>query len=146
MNLEIDKKLYKNLFLKLPTEIIINHILPYTYEKQSPKLLNDIKSFYNDLNIIENYYYFEQNSSVLLNDIKHFINIPSSYERFEILHNNNNDDYKFIRKYVLKKHKKYYKIILNYSNTEIDRAIRKIIGLMTLIERTRFINKYIITD
>jgi len=144
MNLEIDKNLYKNLFQKLPTEIIINHILPYTYEKQSQKILNDIKSFYNDLNIIENYYYFEQNTSVLLNDIKNFISIPSSYERFEILHNNDNDDYKIVRKYVLKKHKTYYKMILRYSNTEIDRAIRKIIGLMTLIERTRFINKYII--
>jgi len=144
MNLEIDKNLYKNLFSKLPTEIIINHILPYTYEKQSPKLLNDIKSFYNDLNIIENYYYFEQNSSVLLNDIKIFINIPSSYEIYDISYNHH--DYKFIRKRLLKKHKTYYKIILNYSNTEIDRAIRKIIGLMTLIERTRFINKYIITD
>ena len=144
MNLEIDENLYKNLFLKLPTEIIINHILPYTYEKQSPKLLNDIKSFYNDLNIIENYYYFEQNSSVLLNDIKQFINIPSSYEIYDILYNNH--DYKFIRKRLLKKHKTYYKIILNFSNTEIDRAIRKIIGLMTIIERTRFINKYIITE
>jgi hypothetical protein len=144
MNLEIDKNLYKNLFSKLPTEIIINNILPYTYEKQSPKLLNDIKSFYNDLNIIENYYYFEQNSSVLLNDIKIFINIPSSYEIYDILYNHH--DYKFIRKRLLKKHKTYYKIILNYSNTEINRTIRKIIGLMTLIERTRFINKYIITD
>ena len=144
MNLEINENLYKNLFLKLPTEIIINHILPYTYEKQSQKLLNDIKSFYNDFNIIENYYYFEQNSSVLLNDIKHFINIPSSYEIYDILYNHH--DYKFIRKRLLKKHKTYYKIILNYSNTEIDRAIRKIIGLMTLIERTRFINKYIITE
>lgn len=146
MNLEIDKNLYKKLLSKLPTEIMINHILPYTYEKQPQKLLNDIKSFYNDLNIIENYYYFEQNSSVLLNDMIDFINIPSSYERFEILHNNNHHDYKFIRKYVLKKHKTYYKIIINYSNIEIDRAIRKIFGLMTLIERTRFINKYIITD
>ena len=144
MNLEIDKNLYKKLLSKLPTEIMINHILPYTYEKQSPKLLNDIKGFYNDLNIIENYYYFEQNSYVLLNDIKHFINIPSSYEIYDILYNHH--DYKFIRKCLLKKHKTYFKIILKYSNTEINRAIRKIIGLMTLIERTRFINKYIITD
>ena len=38
-----------NFINKLPLDVVINHILPYTYCLQPKKLLLDVRSFYNDL-------------------------------------------------------------------------------------------------
>ena len=43
----------------LPEEIIINHILPYTYNLKDRNHLMDIRSFTSDLGILENVYWFE---------------------------------------------------------------------------------------
>jgi len=44
---------------KIPNDIIINHIIPFTYEVQSKILLKDIQSFYKDYEIVINYYSFD---------------------------------------------------------------------------------------
>lgn len=60
------------IFANLPNDIIMNHILPYTYQVQPKKLLRDITIFYSTLNTVDNHYYFEFNYTILLNDIIHF--------------------------------------------------------------------------
>jgi hypothetical protein len=60
---------YKWLENKLPLDIVINRILPYTYEVKPPRLLRDIRSFYEDLHIIDNFYQFDYNDKVLLLDL-----------------------------------------------------------------------------
>ena len=43
---------------KIPNDIIINHIIPFTYQVQSKILLKDIQSFYKDYEKVINYYSF----------------------------------------------------------------------------------------
>jgi hypothetical protein len=57
---------------KIPTEIIINNILPYTYETKPTDLLLDIISFRTDYNIIINLYSFSYNYRILLFDLHLF--------------------------------------------------------------------------
>jgi len=113
----------------LPEEIVINHILPYTYRTKDREHLIDIRSFTSDLGVLENVYWFEFKNITLLNDLEIFIsdlnrNIFASTIKKNS--NRNGCDY-FISK-----------------TRKINRKIRLIWGLLTPIERTRFINKYII--
>lgn len=73
---------------KLPDEIILHEIIPYTYEKQSPKLLGDIRSFYITRDHLvafyaEKYQNMPEEDSIawLDNDISRFMNnnIPTMY-------------------------------------------------------------------
>jgi hypothetical protein len=63
-----------NYIKKIPTEIIINNILPYTYETKPTELLLDIISFRTDYNIIINLYAFSYNYRILLFDLIYFCN------------------------------------------------------------------------
>lgn len=113
----------------LPEEIIINHILPYTYNLKDRNHLMDIRSFTSDLGILENVYWFEFKNITLLNDLECFISGLKRNIFASIIKKNGNRngcDY-FISK-----------------TRKINRKIRLIWGLLTPIERTRFINKYII--
>ena len=107
---------YKILFNMLPTEIIINHIIPYTYQIQSKELINDIINYKKDFSIIQNIFAFDYNYKILLNDLHLFCN----------------------------ENKKLYanKDIL-YKSNKIKRQIRLIWGSLTPIERNRFINNFI---
>ena len=103
---------YKWLESKLPFDTIINHILPYTYELKPKRLLKDIRSFYEDYDIIENFYFFDYNDLSLLVDLLIF-NKKSVYSK---------DNFYTIRK------------------------IRLLFGSMKPIQRTSFINRYVIPD
>ena len=127
---------------KIPDDVIINHIIPYTYNIQPKEILMDIKSFYIDYNIINNVYIFDYNNVILLRDLLFFTEI---YEYKKLIN-------------IFKKHiffKNYLNIqICNYiiNNIELnikintDRKVRFLIGLMTPFQRTRFINKFILID
>jgi hypothetical protein len=54
---------------KIPNDIIINHIIPYTYQTQTKNLLLDIISFKKDFDIIKNIYTFDYNFNILLQDL-----------------------------------------------------------------------------
>ena len=128
------------LFSKLPMDIIINHILPYTYEPKPKLLLQDIKSYYKDLNIIKNCYYLY--SGFMLDKLKSFIiYLLLIHPRHKIFN--------------IKRYQKIIKIannslyncsIKNSIKLNIKRNISKVIGLMNLYERTKFINDYIIYE
>lgn len=102
---------------KIPKDVLINKIIPLTYKPQPKELLLDIYSYNIDYNIIQNYYGFFLNDFILLFD---FFN------------------------YNINNNKLLYEKINKYDNELIERNIRLILGSMTPIDRTNFINKYII--
>jgi hypothetical protein len=104
---------------KIPFDIIINHIMPYTYNVQNKELLYDIKNFVEDLNLIENCYLFDYNYIMLYRDLVGF------YE------------YKFNNRYC---------DFINEINKKYIKAVRIIWGILTPKLRTEFINKYILED
>ena len=57
---------YNTLLKLLPSDIIINHIIPYTYQIQPSELLLDIVSFQKDFDLIDNFYAFDYNYHILL--------------------------------------------------------------------------------
>lgn len=120
---------------KLPNELINNHIIPFTYNLKDKKHLIDIRSFVRDYNILENIYFTEYQSIVLLNDLHLFLFDSNKYifSRFNRMKNKNNLEVC------------YHEIIFFKEKTiNTERKIRLIWGLLTPIERTRFINKFII--
>jgi hypothetical protein len=58
----------------LPEDVIINHIIPFTYSVQPRKLLIDIRSYVDDYAFLENVYTFEYNEEMLLYDLVTFCN------------------------------------------------------------------------
>jgi len=45
----------------IPNDIVINHIIPYTYQIQPSELLLDIVSFKKFFDLIDNFYSFDYN-------------------------------------------------------------------------------------
>ena len=155
-------------------DIIINHILPYTYETQPRELLQDIKSYIKDLNIIENYYIgnninfkceiinFRFNKGIFnytekeiidLRIISNLIHIPNKVFNLKKI-----CLYKRINQNITKYENKILKMIKNYKKNhskniknnefiiKIFRGVHLSIGLLNPYERTRFINEYIIDE
>lgn len=119
-----------NAFRNLPTDIVINHIMPYLHKPQPPNLLSDIRSFYQDYNLVENYYAFEYNFDILLVDICIFFRRHYCYKDMDAL--------------------KLTDVIINNFEVSrfenITRKTRSLWGLMRPIQRTRFINEYVLID
>jgi hypothetical protein len=130
---------------KMPIEIINIHIMPYTYSFQPKELLIDIRSYYKDFSFIENYYYCLLNPKIFVNDLIFFCN--TVYVIFTI-------NYKFqsiLRRHIYFTNKpndklnKFIIYIINCNNNrKIERFARFLWGLLTPLERTKFINEYII--
>ena len=134
-----------DLFKKIPMDIIINHIMPYTYNPQMKLLLFDIRSFTKDFQFVEDVYYTEYNGSVLICDLIKFCNnnivpiygIDMKYE------------YVLRRNYIL--NLRFHNEIVEYIfikdlsnvNHHTENKIKFLWGLMTPPERMRFIYKYI---
>lgn len=126
---------------KVPYDVIINHIIPYTYNIQKKDFLMDIRNFHIDYRMIINVYLFDYNKIILLHDLLFFMNI---YENRFIIN-------------TCKKHisfteytnKEIYNYIINHfelhNKKNTFRKIKFLIGLMTPLQRTKFINDFIIT-
>jgi hypothetical protein len=131
----------------LPEEIIINNIIPYTYNIQEKDLLFDIKNYTNDLNLIKIPYTYDYNFHILLHDLIQFCN-----NRLTPLYDVDEKFYNIIKRHI--KYKDYNKILINdllffkinTFNGNILKKIRFLWGLFTPIERTQFINTYILDD
>jgi len=141
-----------HLWNKIPTDVFINHIIPYTYKKIDHNLLNDIRNFRRDYQLITDYYYCGLNEYCLLNDIILFCNNKplSDIVNYEFVNINNSlidilnrniifkklplgEKYNYIRQ------KFYYNLS---SNTQLKNKF--ILSLLTPRERASFINKHII--
>ena len=121
----------------LPEEVIINHIVPFTYKLHEKSLLMDIRSFSIDLDILESMYFFDYHNIILLNDLQVFI-----FDlRIDV----------FSRIYKMKDKSKldtcHHEISFFNKKTEnTNGKIRTVWALLTPLERTRFINDYVISN
>jgi hypothetical protein len=132
----------------LPDDIIINNIIPYTYEKQPKQLLQDIRSYTADLDLIDNYYMFESNEIVLLNDLVRFCNnniapvydVEPRYETILKRHFCIKDMSPLeIKQFVFFE---FHRRLIVYP----ERKIKFLWGLLTPVERTRFFNRYVLPN
>jgi hypothetical protein len=132
--------------VEIPEDIIINHIMPYTYQKQSEDLLLDIKTFCQDFEIIKNIYVYSYNYSILLYDLILFCN------DFIFIHEIVSEKFKNIlmRHYVLSNYTNNRINLFVYENYHENKRRKNIMlrikflwGLLTRFERTRFINIHI---
>jgi hypothetical protein len=130
----------------LPFDVIINNIMPYTYKRQPTELLIDIRSYISDYSLVENEYIIHYNYQIFLNDLLHFcyINISPSYGVTNIFENVLRRNYSICKKsddFLITF------VIIHFhrnSNIHIESKIKLIWGLLNPIERTGFINKYIL--
>jgi hypothetical protein len=124
-----------NIFRRLPEEVIINNIIPFLYKPQPKDLLLDIRSFYTDFHLLDNYRFY-YNTHCLYNDIIDFIDL----ENLLVRHYNCKDltGYSLTLYIITTFHV--------YGMKNISSKNRMLWGLMTPIERTRFFNKYVIDD
>ena len=132
------------LWKKIPVDVYINHIIPYTYQKIDTKLLNDIRNFIYDYNMIINYYYFDMNEYCLLIDIIWFFNKKPITEINHLFINFLNRNIIFNK---LSYDKKISFIKNNFYCNLYSNAAKKnklLLALMTPSERANFINRYII--
>uniref|UniRef100_A0A6C0HSG7 Uncharacterized protein n=1 Tax=viral metagenome TaxID=1070528 RepID=A0A6C0HSG7_9ZZZZ len=131
---------------KIPNDIIINHIIPFTYQVQSKKLLKDIQSFYRDYKIVINYYSFDYNDYILCSDLIRFVNINYFLNSYS-----NNIEKLFERSYfynnIINKEEFIISIENNIYNNYIvnpNKVSRIIFGLLKPYERTRFLYRFVI--
>jgi hypothetical protein len=135
---------------KLPLEIILFHIIPYTYNVQSKALLEDIKSYVQIKHILNMLYYKywilsgselePEDKNWLLNDINIYANndvammygfvdkFYTIYKRNILLHTNNQ-----VNNY-----------ILSLEQKDVTTQINIFLGLMLPIERIEFIENRIL--
>lgn len=113
---------------RIPYDVIINHIIPYTYNIQSNILLEDIK----------NYYTIKE----ILMDTKHDTHMIK-HEILAIFYDNKTKLAAILyRHFQMKLKKKDYNIIYNFSN---NKRFSILFGLFTKEERIQFL-KYILRD
>jgi hypothetical protein len=113
---------------RIPFDVIINHIIPYTYNVQSNTLLEDIKNYYTIKEILMNKKYDT-------NMIKHEI-LALFYDNKSKLSTILN------RHFQMKCKKKDCDIIYNFSN---NKRFNILFGLFTKEERILFL-EYILQD
>lgn len=132
---------------KIPLPLIIEYILPYTYQPQPKHLLHDIKSYVNDFSLITSVYFTQYKECILMNDL---IKMIDKIDKFAV-------DNRSIKKVFTRiKDKRFlndheyitYKeeFLKNNHQDNIMRKIRLIWGLLTPRERTIFFNTYILDD
>lgn len=129
---------------RIPYDVVHRHIIPYTYLPQSDELLWDIRHYKPDINILESIYYTQYNEFILLTDLLMFHGytynmIYISAEMLEL----------FKRYIMLTKMDNIY--LNNYMKIccrtrRRKRVIKFIWGLMTIDERNKFMNDFVITD
>jgi len=129
---------------KIPTEIIINNILPYTYETKPKDLLLDIITFRTDYNIIINLYAFSYNYRILLFDLIYFCNNSIHIDDSITLKLQN----VLKRNFILSQFSNDQLLYFIYTTFHEKRRntlsqIKFIWGLLTLHERNEFINRLI---
>jgi len=133
---------------RLPFDVIVNHILPYTYNPQPKNLLLDIRSYVNDYALVESVYITQYNEFVLLHDLKKYC---GAY--LNPYFGMNNNFYSILRRHVSIKNQSEETLINmvrnNFQrNLEIntERKVKFVWGLLTPTERTDFINNFILMD
>jgi len=92
---------------KIPFDVIINNIIPYTYNIQPKKLMNDVKNYFHNFSILEEIYETEYNYFILYYDLIEFCN-----DRIIIFLGNNKKLLNILQRHFL--YKNYSEYTLNY--------------------------------
>ena len=127
------------LLRKLPIELMREHIMPMTHQRHSRELLCDIRSFVEDIRIIEDYFY-DCSQPEIIHHPYHLFHL--TFHLFQIID-------LFCRKFeparlsIYRQNTRFARKN-NYNN--MKRKNRLLVGLMTPKERTNFINEYIISQ
>jgi hypothetical protein len=147
---------------RLPLELRLWCIIPYTYQLQNKKLLRDIRTYRTDKNILDNVYGTRYNNYILLHDLKQYCQIPQL--PLYIVHDNqdeiNNipiDDlpecFTIWRRYYANQQldnielmNKMMLFLTTRINSSTSRKIHFIFGLLTVEERTQFIENFILDE
>ena len=147
---------------RLPLELRLWCIIPYTYQLQNKALLRDIRTYRTDKNILDNVYGTQYNNNILLHDLKQFCQIEEIL--FYIVHDNpdevNNisiDDlphcFTIWRRYYANQQldnvelmNEMIPFITTRINSSLSRKIHFIFGLLTVEERTNFIENFILDE
>lgn len=145
METQDEKKI--QLWRKIPVDVFINHIIPYTYQKINNDLLNDIRNFKNDFQMIIDYYYLDMNEVCLLIDLTWFYNgnrkslaIETNHLFVDILDRN----FTFKKLSLDRKMNFIEKNFYFNIKTNTHKKNKFLLLLLTPSERACFINKYII--
>jgi hypothetical protein len=135
------------LWKKIPFDIFINHIIPYTYKKINNQLLNDIRNFNFDFQMIIDYYYLDMNEICLLVDLTWFYNGSCNILYVTINHsfiNILNRNFTF-KNFSLDKKMDFIKKNFYFNiNVNTHKKNKFLLSLLTPSERASFINEYII--
>jgi hypothetical protein len=135
----------QHLIDKLPLDVVMNHIIPFTYDCQPKMLLVDIRSFVRDRETMDAVFFINYNPNVLIYDLMCFCNqdiipICNAYNFFaQILRRNillRSRDISYMESYI-------YRMIYQELNRSVEQKIKFIWGLLLPIERTRFLNIYL---
>jgi hypothetical protein len=132
---------------RIPFDVIREIILPFTYNPQKKELLEDIRSFYIDYNIIDNYYAFDYNYRVLYNDLKRFYrNKVNAIARVYGVVPERISKIRMLLQIRIRCRLSRENGTFIYDNTEsnIRNCVRGAFALLTPIERTQFINEFIL--
>ena len=116
-------KLLSTLFGMLPEDVVINHISPYTYQTKPEKHLLDIRTFVDDLQMIEYYYLTMLNERVLLHDLLQYYKKRFGLEKIKTIY------------------KKYFQ-----RTPDINTKNRILLAKMNPTDRILFINDYILIN
>lgn len=131
---------------RLPDDIVMNHIIPYTYQRQPLSLLHDIRSYIREFRFVKDVYYTEYNPCVLLCDLIRFSNNGGVALEYDIEHK-----YELLlrRNYLLSSKcktdiiKYVFQNIHNKLQDKTENKIKFLWGLFTSQERLNFIDEYI---
>lgn len=135
---------FKGFWRTLPEDIVIQHIMPYTYRKQPRQLLFDIRNYYDDYALVDEYYNHNYNQCMWLNDMICFFTLPHFHSTKKgidkilrrHIHYKNKEDYMLVEIAI----EQYYRKIADNA----ERKVRFLWGLLLPVERTQFINKFIL--
>ena len=146
----------------LPLELRLWCIIPYTYQLQNKELLRDIRSYHKDKNILDNIYGTQYNNNILLHDLKQFcllteiplyivLDNPDEVNNISIedlplcftiwsryYANQQLDNVKLMNEMI--------PFITSRIDSSLSRKIQFIFGLLTVEERTQFIERYILDN
>lgn len=144
------EQLHEFLCSKICSTIVIEKIYPYARPSPQRDLMRDIRSFSADMSMLENTCYINGKPVILYNDLMSFLlntdppRYPHTMRFFHVLrrfgnkpaHTSNDALLAIFRKM------QYY----GNDENEFQRRTRRILGMLTPEERTRFINQYIPLD
>ena len=146
----------------LPLELRLWCIIPYTYQLQNKELLRDIRTYHTDKNILDNVYGTQYNNNILLHDLKQFcllteiplyivLDNPDEVNNISIedlplcftiwsryYANQQLDNVKLMNEMI--------PFITSRIDSSLSRKIQFIFGLLTVEERTQFIERYILDN